>query len=163
MSNIKVILSISVICLLTNIALAQNKSDRMTFLIVIDNNHPWSDIINSKFEIKSKDGKIKLEIPFEYKVGKIICDDQIYDKLFNLKSEDTLYIKLMYRNLARDSDIFYEVKIDKKLLNTEFLILKIYNNYDRYSNERYIIPPDKGYVSQIIIPGTQTILNEKKR
>jgi len=144
-------------------AYAQSAADRITFLIVIDNDYPWSDIIDSKFIIKDRYGKTKSEIPFDYTVGKMLCNDSVYNGLFKIKIQDTLYIKFRYRNLARDSDITYEEKIDKKLINKEFMILKIFNKYNLYSNQRYIIPKNKGYVFQVIIPGTQTILNEKKR
>ena len=144
-------------------SIAQLENQRMTFLIVIDNEYPSSDIISSKFIVEDSTNNIKDQINFEYNVGKLIMSQIDYEKLFKLKPGYKLFIKLVRRNLDLNTDYTYNAQIPKQFINDIYIIVRIYNRYDKENQVKYYFENEQTYISQIIIPGYRTILTTLKK
>jgi len=156
-----------------SISLSQERNNRMTFIIVIDNDLvDGSEIIDHKFLLKDSTGNIKDEINFDYQIGKLIMPQSDYDKLFKIKSGYKLYAKFIDRRFDPDSDYTYEISIPTKFINEEYptgfintgyFILKIYNAFNAESRAKYYFKKDENYIYQLIIPGMATLIPKLRK
>src|ERR1700755_182189 len=79
-------------------------------LIVVIDNDVCQDIIHGKFFIKDKNSNAIAEMPFTSWVGKLEMSAIDYKKLFNVKSQDTLYLTFENNNFQLDTTYLYEGK-----------------------------------------------------
>jgi hypothetical protein len=138
----------------------QIKARSLTFIVMIDNNID-QDIINGKFIIKDKNRKLIDEMPFRNWVGKLEMNDLDYKKLLNLQSKDSLFVCFGNKNFELDTTYSYEAKIPRRMMNSEYLILSIYNKKNKESRDKYLFLNNEVYILQVFSPGYNTRLKYK--
>lgn len=146
---------------ITTISNAIGQKREIPFVLLIDNNVPVSTISDSYFLIKFNDDKKEIKIPFYYYVGAIIFDDQYYDLLLNNYS-NKLSIHFKYFDFVSHNKISYAKSIAGGTFSTKYMILSIFNYFNKESRKKYVIPKD-GYVARIQGPSISEVLSQWKR
>src|ERR1700679_204702 len=100
--------------------LAQEKTERVNFIITIDNEFPDADIIDGEILIKNSNGEIKNKITFNYNVGALWVSPPDYNKLFNVNKGDDVFIRFKQKNLSLDTEYFYEKEIPPEWINSDY-------------------------------------------
>jgi len=157
---------------LSVIAFAQERTKRLPFILLIDNEIPDPSIINGVFIIKDNTGTVKDSIKFKYEIGGLDMDQSAYNKFFNVKQSYNIFVKFNEQSAKLDTTYVYQKQIPNKYINSEYpngyinkryFAIKIFNKFNVESRSKYYFKMNESYVVQIIIPGFSTILPTLKK
>lgn len=141
---------------LITMASAQEQDALLPFILVIDNQFDdGSGIINSKFVVKDRVGNIKDSMICEYRIGKLLMFKKDYKRLFKIKEDTSLrfFFRFQHRKLDMGTDFNYNINFLPFQINNDYIVLKVFNQYDKENQQKYWFYKDKTYFYQIMNPG----------
>jgi len=159
-----IFVSLTLVFILT--VIAQEKKTSLPFIIVIDNEFPdGSDIVNSKLLVTDSLGNLQDSINCDYSIGKLLILKSDYQRLFKFKANSAtrIYFQFIRRKLDLGTDFIYKSEFLANELNDQYIILRVFNAYNKESREKYYFKKGQSYIYQIITPGFATILHLLKK
>jgi len=147
-----------VFCLLNLCSFGQERSKRLNFVLLIDNEIPVASISKGIFEIKDSAGYMIDTIPFVYNVGGLEVSESDYRLLFSRNRKSTVFIKFFYISAMTSFDPYlYKTSI---ALSKDYVIMRIFNRAKRENVEKYEFGK-RQYLIQTETPFYTTLLRER--
>lgn len=143
----------------TQISFCQmHEYERLNFILLIDEEIPVATISDGYFVLKNEFSTDTFS--FQYRVGRIIMKSENLNKLFIADKKTTIEMFFSYLNYIKPGITSlhqYNIKLLRQNINKEYMILNIYNYYNKYSRRKYSIKKG-GYVYLRKNPGYSEIL-----
>jgi hypothetical protein len=145
------------------------KSKSLPFIIMVDNDLPDASVIlSSNFLITdSLNNKID-SLNCKYQIGRLTMSTTDYKSFINVrrnKAKWRIYFVFTYRHMhvgVNTTDYNYKCEFFSFTINDEYMILKIFNSFDKESLEKLVFKDGKSYVYQMVTPGFNTLLPYKR-
>lgn len=142
----------------------QAQDKRLTFILIIDDELPVTDITNGIFLFKDSAGTIKDKISFDYKVGGLLMSSSDYKKLLSPNPEHRIFIKFKHIEFRpHHVEYTYEKEIPNGWINKEYIIFRVFNASNKVNRTKYFFKQGEEYLIQIKIPGSSTLLITRKQ
>ena len=154
------------------IAFAQEKTKRLPFVLLIDNEVPDPSIIKGIFLIKDSIGMIKDSIKFDYQIGGLDLESSAYNKFFKVNQTYNIFVRFKEKDFKLNTTYIYQEQIPNKYINDEYpngfineryFIVKIFNKFNGDSRAKYYFKKNENYIVQIEIPGFSSLLPTLKK
>lgn len=151
-----------VMILLTINSFSQNQSERLNFLIMIDNQISGLNISEGYFTIADSLGNVKEKINFEYHVGYLQLSAESYEKFYSLSNPSKITIQFKNRTINPSfKEVSYQYVFSSDWINKEYMLLKIYN-FSKQNRKIYWFDKNVNYVSEFSIPSKGTVIPKCK-
>jgi len=126
--------------------------------LLINDDVPGYGIFDGQFEISDSTGKIIEQLPFDYRVGRLVLFTKDYTKLFSHSKKNKIIIKFVFKDpYSKYDETFYQGTIPIDKMNYEHIICHIYD-FSKTSNKLKYVFDGKKYLFQISIPAWSVIL-----
>jgi hypothetical protein len=141
----------------------QEKSKRLNFILLIDNEVPVATVYNGVFIITDSSRILKDTLSFDYEVGSIKMSSSNYNKLFFRNPQTKIEIKFKYESYqSHFTDVYeYKTEIPSEWINEMYIILKVYNYFNKESRRKYFLKKG-GYGIEIRVPGAGSVIPLRK-
>lgn len=138
------------------------ENESLNFIILIDEEIPIATISSGHFILKNEFSSDTLS--FQHRVGRVLMKSEDLNRLFVTDKSTTIEMSFSYLHHSKpchNSLYQYNIKLLRENINKDYIILKIYNYYNKYIRKKYSIKKG-GYVYIRKNPGYSEILPLKQ-